>query len=395
MDETRALVVGAGMAGMSCALRLQEAGVDYRIVSDTFGGRVDYSPDEKVNFGAYFVMANYANATKILRRETWINPFACCFHQDDGAAYPTISGHTLKRGGRFAQFGALMVRFMRHNGNYKRNCERIPQREAMALDPYIARLFRQPASEWVREHRLDSVAADYVSKFTYACTGVSLERLTALDALTVCQGLLLPIHRFSFDEPAMTRRLGPHLIRDRVDSLRTVDGRHVATCASGAELAADLIVLATPAVETQRLLELPAIRDTCELYVFHVKATLKPAFAAHAMNLFPFASPVVLTALQDDGSFLVYTREPDADLGQVCESWELIGSKAWRNAMYVTGSAYLEQQYGPTLYTAGDHNGLGLEPAAISGIYAANQVIRAAGRLPSPVAPRERDLAHA
>jgi hypothetical protein len=386
MDETRVLVVGAGIAGMSCALRLQEAGIDYRIVSDTLGGRVDYSPVEKVNFGAYFVMANYANARKILRRETWINPLACCFHQDDGAAYPTVSGHTLLRGGRFVQFGALMVRFMRHYASFKKNCERMPQREAMVLDPYIGRLFRQPASAWVREHHLDSVAADYVSKFTYACTGVSLEHLTALDALNVCQGLLLPIHRFSFDEPAMARRLGGHLVRDRVDSLRTVDGRHVVTCASRAEYTADLVVLATPALETQRLLDLPAIRDTCELFVFHVKATLRPPFAPYEMNLFPFESSIVLTALQDDGSFLVYTREPDADLAQVCESWELIGSRAWRKAMYVTGSAYLEQQYGPTLFTAGDHNGLGLEPAAISGVYAANQVIRAAGTFPARTA---------
>ena len=35
----------------------------------------------------------------------------------------------------------------------------------------------------------------------------------------------------------------------------------------------------------------------------------------------------------------------------------------------------MEQQYGEDIYVAGDHNGLGLEPAAISGIFAANQII--------------------
>lgn len=43
--------------------------------------------------------------------------------------------------------------------------------------------------------------------------------------------------------------------------------------------------------------------------------------------------------------------------------------------MYVQGAAFMEQQYGAGLYVAGDHNGLGLEPAAISGIFAANQII--------------------
>jgi glycine/D-amino acid oxidase-like deaminating enzyme len=43
--------------------------------------------------------------------------------------------------------------------------------------------------------------------------------------------------------------------------------------------------------------------------------------------------------------------------------------------MYIHGRAFMEQQYGDGLYVAGDHNGLGLEPSAISGIYAANQIV--------------------
>lgn len=44
--------------------------------------------------------------------------------------------------------------------------------------------------------------------------------------------------------------------------------------------------------------------------------------------------------------------------------------------MYVQGRAYVEQQYGESTYVAGDHNGLGLEPAAISGVYAARQILK-------------------
>ena len=399
MDSSRALVIGAGQAGLNCALRLQEAGIDYRIVSDSLGGRVAYSPEEKVNFGAYFMMATYTNAKKILARETWINPFACAFHQSNGDTYPTLSLHTLRRGGRFAQFGALMVQFMRHYGPFKRNCETMSQREAMARDPFIARLFSLPAAEWVHEHHLDAMATEYAGMFSYACSGVPMEKLTALDFLNICQGLLIPIHRFAFDEPAMAARLGSHFVRDRVAMLATVDGRHVVTCESGAQYAADLLVVATPAMETQRLLGLPAIRNTCELYVYHVHAELKPQFAKPQMNLFPFESPVIFTAVQDDGTYLMYTRVEGADLGQVCARFEVIGSRLWHKAMYVNGPAYLEQQYGPTLFTAGDHNGLGMEPAAISGVYAANQVIRAATDLPTrslaPVAAPERELVHA
>jgi len=87
----------------------------------------------------------------------------------------------------------------------------------------------------------------------------------------------------------------------------------------------------------------------------------------------------MLTVKQHDGSYLVYSRNKDTDLCQICEYFELLASMAWEKAMYVQGRAFMEQQYGDGIYVAGDHNGLGLEPAAISGIFAANQIIKKEG----------------
>jgi hypothetical protein len=80
----------------------------------------------------------------------------------------------------------------------------------------------------------------------------------------------------------------------------------------------------------------------------------------------------------DDGTYLVYTREKDEKLlSLVCDNYQVIGMRGWDKAMYVYGQAYVEQKYEEHLYVAGDHNGLGLEPTAISGIYAANQILAA------------------
>jgi hypothetical protein len=83
----------------------------------------------------------------------------------------------------------------------------------------------------------------------------------------------------------------------------------------------------------------------------------------------------MLTAKQFDGTYLIYGREKDIDLNQVCDRFDVLSMVTWEKAMYVFGKAYLEQQYDDGLFVAGDHNGLGLEPTAISGIYAANRVI--------------------
>jgi glycine/D-amino acid oxidase-like deaminating enzyme len=370
-----AVIVGAGSAGLSCAHRLQDAGADFRIVSDTLGGRIAYDPEQRVNFGAYFVMANYRHASRLVRRGTWINPFSCRFHDGHGGSYATVSGHTLAESPELARFAVMMAGFMRHYARYKKNCESMSQREAMEADPYIGRLFRQPAEEFIGEHRLGKVAEDYISEFSYACTGVALDSITALDFCNVSQGLVLPIHRFSFDADGERARLGGHLVEDTVTGHAEDGGVHEVTCAGGRKIQARNIVFATPAVVTAKFLGLGEIRGTCQLYVDHVRGRLRLGLDGEQMNLFPSSSPVIFTARQDDGSYLVYSRVPAIDLGELFTEHELIGRREWEKAMYVSGRAYVEQQYGPSTYVAGDHNGLGLEPAAISGSYAARQIL--------------------
>lgn len=371
-----AVVIGAGSAGLSCAHTLQQAGANYLLISDTLGGRICYDPAAGVNFGAYFVMANYHNAKKLVTRKTLINKLSCRFHDGNGNSFATLSTNTLKRLPGFVRFGLLMARFMRHYERFKTNCEYMSQREAMAVDPYLGRLYEQPATEVIAKHRIGAVARDYVSKFSYACTGVDMDTITALDFLNVCQGLVIPIHRFSFDELAERDRLGDHFQRGRVIAHSQSDGIHTLELADGSTVQARNVVFATPASVTANFLGLGDIRSACELYVEHVRGQLRPDLSGEQMNLFPFTSPIIFTAAQDDGSYLVYSREPELELSRLFVQHEVIGRKEWAKAMYVSGRAYVEQQYGDSTYVAGDHNGLGLEPSAISGIYAAQQIIK-------------------
>lgn len=370
-----AVVVGAGSAGLSCARKLIEGGADVLVVSDTIGGRLAYNPTSGVNFGAYFVMSNYTNARKLVTRKTRINPLSCRFHDGD-TSFATLSGHTARRSLGFGTFGVVMARFMRHYAAYKKNCEYMSQREALELDPYIARLFVQPASEFIAAHRLGAVAQDYVSKFSYACTGVDLDSITALDFCNVSQGLVIPIHRFAFDEKAELARFGDRFVRDTVTAHAADDGVHTLVTAGGQTIQARNVVFATPAAVTAELLDLGDIRQSCQLYVEHVRGRLRPGLDTEQMNLFPFTSPIVFTAIQDDGTYLVYSREPEVDRDALFVQHELLERRDWDKAMYVSGRAYVEQQYGDSTYVAGDHNGLGLEPAAISGVYAARQILK-------------------
>ncbi len=373
--QKKTIIVGGGMAGMACAMQLLEAGRDFLLITDVLGGRIMYSEEAKVNFGAYFVMGNYKHAKELLIQEDLLNPFQVCFHNSDTERFTVLSLHTLTLLPQFIRFFLAMRQFSSHYEKFKQRCLTIPHKAALKADPYMADIFTKPATQFAREKGYEEFSADYVSKFMYACTGASTDDVKALDFLNVSMGLMVPIHRFKFDRQAMTERLGERLVTDTITQIEKRDGGYTLTGKSGSTYLAENVVVATPAAVTKELLELAEIRAACKIYAYHVRAELKPIYQKYEINLFPHSSEIMLTAKQFDGTYLVYSREKGADLGKVCTSFKILSSVFWEQAMYVYGPAYLEQQFAERVFVAGDHNGLGLEPTAISGIFAANQII--------------------
>jgi hypothetical protein len=373
--KNKTVIVGGGMAGLSCGLKLLELDQDFILITDSVGGRIQYSAEAGVNFGAYFVMSSYTHAKQLLNKGSWINPTDSCFHNSPSDKFAFFSWHTLKLLPELVRFLLALIEFSSHYEQFKKRCLTISLKESLTADPYIAKLYSMPALTFVRERKFEKAGADYVSKFAYACTGANLEQITALDFLNVSMAMITPIHSIVFDPKAVSKKLESHIILDTITAIHPQDGEYLLTGESGQTYLADNIVVATPAIVAQTLLGLKEIRRASQIHVFHVKAELKPEYQKKSMNLFNYSSAIMLIVKQFDGSFLIYSREKEVDLKQVCRNFELLKSVSWEKAMYVQGSAYLEQEFKKNLFIAGDHNGLGLEPAAISGIFAANKII--------------------
>ncbi|HVJ04919.1 MAG TPA: NAD(P)-binding protein [Candidatus Saccharimonadales bacterium] len=381
----KVIIVGGGIAGMSCALALQKAKRDFLLITENLGGRIFYSDSTKVNFGAYFVMQNYHHAQELVTRESRINALDCLFVDEDLRSFSPLSLRLLGLLPELLRLVKELRAFGVHYERYKDNCLTRSQREALEADPYMAELFQRSASSFISEKKIERVVAATGCKFVYACTGVGVDRINALDFLNVCMGMLIPIYKFHFDALAISDQFAGSLEIDSVSGLDNTNEQIVLRTRSGKKHGADFLVLATPAAVTQQLLCIPEIRHSCKLYTHHVKAKLRDKYAKYKTICFTPGSEVVAIARQDNGTYLIYTTEKNTDLNQVCESYSALKVVPWERAMYVDGSAYLEQQYDSNIFVAGDHNGLGLEPAAISGIYAANQVLKATLRNAHPL----------
>jgi len=387
-QEIDTLIVGGGMAGMFCGMRLKDAGLPFLLLTERLGGRVMYKPEFKMNFGAVFYFDNYHHVKKILTPGPKVieSLWRVCFHRADGTRYGAFSPRILRHGWQLLRFLRFMKTFGRHYEAYKRNCETMQAKHALEQDPFLGKLFVQTAEQLIDDLDVAEVCRESVSLFAYACTGAKVDTLTGFDYCYLAQGLLMPIRHFVFDEGEMRRRLG-NVVVGSVTAVERVEGTWVVSTAGGDVFRARTLVMATTAHVAQALLGLPKIRSASRLYAYLVKGVPREAFRERDVHLFPDTSPVIYLARRHNAAdeYELFSNVP-VELDTYFERHELRWMQEWPQAIYTHPGFVLDQDMGGDLYIAGDHNGMGMEPAAISGIYAANRIIgkAAAGASRSP-----------
>lgn len=394
------IVVGAGAAGMNCCLELQKNGREYLLISPNIGGRICNDEERHMNYGAvfYFGTYKYMLQSGLLIEGADVLPALSAgqCHHDDGSAYEPVSLTTLMDAPSLLRYMKWMREELipRYN-KFKDDCTIMEVSAALERDPMIKQLYTESAEDMIKRLDFGPIAHDLVSMFAHACTGTKIKDLTALDYLNTVQPLtmqipplrlLFDLKRFDFDAEGTKERLGQgsgEVLIDEITSVKKCDEGWEVECAAG-KFTADNLVLATPAIDTQRLLE-PVeevepldIRRASQLTGYLVEGEIKPEYRKHMLHLFDDTIPIIYVAHRFDGDYEIFTEvdfEESRKFDEYFDSWRVIGKKHWPYALYTQAHEALPQNLAPGLIMAGDVNGLGMEPACISGIYAANKIM--------------------
>jgi len=266
---------------------------------------------------------------------------------------------------------------------FKDDCENMQVKDAMKKHSFIEELFYMTADQLIKKMKIQKIADDLVSQFAHGCTGSKINTLSALDYLNCVQGLVLELKVFTFDEDAMTARLKQGKGDVQFDSVTSVkkesDGTYSVETSSGKTWGAGNVVLATPADVTVKIVapvvEIPEIRNASVLYAYLIRGEMKQRYRKHLVHIFGDNIPIIFTRKRREGEYEVFT-EKEIDMGKYFDNYEIVEKVFWPKALFTNPNIVLEQDLDKNLYMAGDHNGLGMEPAAVSGIYAANRILK-------------------
>lgn len=394
------IVVGAGAAGMNCCLELQKANREYLLISPNIGGRICNDEERHMNYGAvfYFGTYKYMLASGLLKGTVDVLPKLSdgqC-HHDNGKSYEPVSLTTVADASSLLRYMKWMrEEFIPRYTAFKDNCTVMEVTAALEKDPLIKQLYTESAQHFIERMNFGPICHDLISMFAHACTGTKIKDLTALDYLNTVQPLtmqipplklLFDLKRFDFDSKGTEKRLAEGLgevLIDEVAAVAKTETGWAVRCAAG-EFTAQNVVMASPAHITKQLLAgvpgVPAldIRKASQLTGYLIRGRAKAAYAQHTVHLFDDTIPIIYIAKRLDGDYEIFTEvdfEEGRKLDAYFDEWEVLGKKYWEYALYTAAHEALPQNLAPGLIMAGDVNGLGMEPAAISGVYAANKIL--------------------
>lgn len=372
----KAIIVGGGVAGLGCARTLSEQSVDdFLLISPDLLGRAPHSADGDVNYGAYYVRSDYHHLlpfVTVTRRFNYWRDF-----------FINRRGHRSLLDPRNIAHLPALVRFYfvarRLYHQYRRLQKRaieVSQRVALEELPELKRFFSIPAMQAINELGLEYWDKYYFSHIARATAFLSSEEMDAASYGATLLPLFVSTYEFRIQLEKLIEPFEENILTDRVEAVsRCAGGWEVRTRKNG-NYTADYLVLATPINETKRLVSIQEeTNKSVEVHMFHVRGNLKEKYQGYDMVLLDSGSKDCFLSTEKNGTHVFYTKNARPDLEKYFDHHMLIAERHWNPAFFL-GGHFIEADRGNGLYCIGDHSMAFMEDAFITGVYAANHIVK-------------------
>ena len=369
------VIVGGGIAGLACARRLYDAERSFLLITEDVGGRIRTSTDGAVNVGAYYVRADYDHVNRFVDRGRRIKRRQI-LRGDPNGSFTRWDMPLLLHPLQAVRFVRLMREFRRCYEVFKQDCLVMSQAEAIRADPLLLDLYHEPASRFIRQHRIEDIARSYLAPAVQGTAFTSVDRVTAFTMLVGVLPLIVPMFEYTFRFDRLTTGFEDAMLFDSVTAITpATNGGYSIQSRNSSAVSADNVVVATPTDVSGWLLDLGRVKNPIDAHMFLVTGNLRRPWSQATYTLFPDGNPILAIARQADGSTLFCSVTDDPEFERYFSTWKVTEHHHWNPAFHLEGDALLECEQAPGLYLIGDHNVCNLEDSYITGIYAANRIL--------------------
>ncbi len=372
------IIVGAGISGLACANKLQEAGKDFLVITKDIGGRVRPSKvDPKINLGGVYINSDYFNLLPFVEV---IEPFRVRdFYFFDGEKYRTIFAvKNLKFLPKILKFIILLWQFRNRLNIMRKKAETEELKVLIEGDALLKQYWDLSATDFIKKYGFEKL--DYQFGQPTAGTNVftTSKDLNTFYYLYLFLTLIRPAYIVDLSQTAKRLSVGfeSKIIIDTVTSIeKQSDGNYHVT-ASKNNFICKNVVIAAPFLDIKGVYNLPTPAKITSVFTYYVVGRRKKEYAnKKGVVLHPDFHDAYLLWRQKSGGDLIYSKTGDLDLSKYYDDFVVKDKMFWPTGMHLPGEQVIKQKLDAGLYLASDYNFSLMEDAFITGLYAANSII--------------------
>jgi uncharacterized protein with NAD-binding domain and iron-sulfur cluster len=373
-DFYETVIVGAGISGLACAKKLSENENDFIIIDDKIGGRILTSKDENTNYGAFFICSDYHNFLKYATIKSRIKLSDFCFHKDN-KTYKLYELSLIPYFIQFYKVKKLLYKFRKSLRILRQNSENISQKKAIENDSFLYKLYMQTGLDFVKKQKLMKGTEKYLSQALYSTTFSQISEMNAFSFLQFLIPLITPIYTFNFEKERIINSFKNRILKGLVNNIeRKNDKYYIKT--EKKIIHSKNIVFATHIDWSKKFLNIKKTNIPVATNMIHLRGIPRFNYTNKLYHLFTPPYNTQSIANLNDGTFLYYFKNKPPNLDVFFKDYEIIGQHYWNPAGTINGHVLIESNRGKNQYLIGDYNIAGLEESYITGIYAANQIIK-------------------
>ncbi|HEU0080975.1 MAG TPA: FAD-dependent oxidoreductase [Candidatus Paceibacterota bacterium] len=373
------VIIGAGISGLACARRLHQAGKDFIIVSKDIGGRVRQSKaDQRVGLGGVYINSDYFNLMPFV---DIIEPFRIRdFYFSDGKSYKTLfSLRNIKYVPKLVRFLCLLWRFRCRLCGLRKDAEHEELRVLIEKDPLLNKYWHMSVRDFLKRHGFEEL--DYIFGLPTAGTNIfaSSNELNVFYYLFLFMTMIRPSYIVDLSQTMSRISDGfeSSIVLDTVVSIKKQQAGNYLVSGEKSQFLAGNVVIAAPYLDVVGAYDLPKPSRITSTYTYSVVGRRKENYdGKKGVVLHPDRHDAYLLWRQKAGSDLIYAKTGDLDLSRYYGDSVVLEKAFWKTAMHLPGDRVLPQRLDRGLYLASDYNFSLMEDAYITGLYAANQILK-------------------
>lgn len=380
MKRTETIIIGGGISGLACGNELYKAGKDFVLLTEELGGRMLTSKTHTVDYGASYITGEYKNTSLFIDKGERLRVRDLYF--SIGGIFRNIF-HDRKiifSVARMTKFLSLLNDFRKRLNRLRKKSLYMEQKEALKDDPVLQNYLQESVEVFVKKYHIEYLNEVYFNPVVNSTAFVDYKHTSVFYYLGSLMPLIAKTYVADFRHTInrLTHDWKEKIILTTVSEITRFSENELLIKTSIGDYSCKNVVLALPYKEAEMIYKVPKPKHPgIQIYVFHVVGKRKVIYREKKVVFFkPEHHEITILWKQKTGSDIIFSKVANPDLEKYYESDYVVQRIHWATSVVLSDEHWISQDMGDGVFLASDYNLTGLEDAYITGVYAANRIIR-------------------